>query len=65
MNQPASRISLEYIEWFRLGLNAYILLAQQKPYEQLQGLRDEMWRLGMLVEIWTTIETRSKEKKNG
>lgn len=65
MNEKASEINLAYVQKFRTGFNQYIQLQDQRPYDSLEKFRAMMWRLGMLVEIWASIETQQKELKHG
>lgn len=65
MNLTASAIKSDYTRRFGTGLNKYIQLNEYRPYESLEQYRSMMIRLGLLVEIWSTIDSLNKEKHRG
>jgi hypothetical protein len=65
MNKKAAQISLEYTTEFRSQFDQYMAIRARNPFEALQEYRRMLFRLGLLVEIWVTIEKHFKEKTNG
>lgn len=64
-NQRASEISSQYVTSFREYFNVYMEARKQHPYEEMMDFRRFMFRLGLLAEIWVTVEKKQKEKYHG
>ncbi len=64
-NKKASDVAAEYTTAFREHFNQYMSLKAHHPYEELMDYRCFMFKLGLITEIWVTIDKLMKEKYNG
>lgn len=63
--QKASEIAVEYTALFRDNFNQYVTISKTHPYEMLLKYRKFMLKLGLLTEVWVTIDKMFKEKYYG
>jgi hypothetical protein len=64
-NQKASEIAAQHAHLFKLNLDKYLSIRNSHPYEMLNKYRVFMLKLGLLTEIWVTIDKLFKEKYDG
>lgn len=65
MNETATDINAFYRRAFIVGFNRFLQLKKTLSDEELRPYKDALKRLGLLVEIWCSIESKQKEKKHG
>lgn len=66
MSQKSADIRMEYVKLFRHYFNQYMMLRKIRPFDELVGHRRTLFQLGLLVDVWATIERHlSREKRHG
>lgn len=65
MNETAQQISKSLKQQFSNEFNQYIQIANDYPTVEFYGLKQQLWRIGMLVEIWSCIAQQQRTEHNG